>query len=267
MGRTRSQKKALQEHAVTRVAAYLRVSTDEQAESGLGLGDQRRPCEAMALVKGWPPPIVYEDAGISGTKEAAKRPALRKMLQAVQAGEIDAVIVLSLDRLGRVTRLVLDLVEELTVHGAALVSCKEQLDTATPQGQFVLTMFAALAQLERDLISERTVSALAELSRSTGETGGRLPYGYTRTEGRGVVQVDPVAAAVVKKIFALDRRGASYREIAARLARDGAVPPRGASMWHHSSVAFILSNRAAYYGGQRGASLRARWPAIVGRAA
>lgn len=266
MARTRLHKNVPQQGVVCHVAAYLRVSTDEQAESGLGLADQRRRCEAMAEVKGWPAPMIYEDAGVSGTKEVVKRPALHKLLEAVRAGEIDAVIVLSLDRLGRVTRIVLGAVEELTNHGAALVSCKEQLDTSTAQGQFVLTMFAALAQLERDLISERTMGALAELSRSTGETGGRVPYGYVRIEGRGVKK-DPAAAAVVQRIFALHRRGESTRMIAHRLERDGVTPPRGATKWFHSSIAFILGNKAVYYGGQRGASQSARWPAIVGRSA
>lgn len=208
------------ERVVSRVAAYLRVSTEEQAESGLGLGDQRHRVLGMAAAKGWPEPVVYEDAGISGTKDTDKRPALLNLVEAVKRREVDAVIVLSLDRLGRRTRLVLDLVELLTSHGAALVSCKEQFDTSTAQGQFVLTMFAALAQMERDQISERTVGALAELSRREGETGGRVPYGYRRittSNGRHSVTLDRTAADVVVRIFALHRRGDSTRTIAARL--------------------------------------------------
>ena len=258
------------EREVSRVAAYLRVSTEEQAESGLGLGDQRRRCEAMAAAKGWPEPMIFADEGISGTKDTDKRPALRSMLEAVKRGEVDAVIVLSLDRLGRRTRLVLDLVELLTYHGAALVSCKEQLDTSTAQGQFVLTMFAALAQLERDLISERTVGALAELSRREGETGGRMPYGYQRittNNGRHSIDFDHGAAKVVKHIFALHRRGDSTRTIAERLQEAGHPSPRGKAVkWSHTSVAYILNNSAVYYGGKRGTSSN-NWPAILGRAA
>lgn len=254
------------ERVVRHVAAYLRVSTDEQAESGLGLGDQERKCRAMAEVKGWPEPVIFKDEGISGTLAADKRPALRNMLEAVKRGEIDAVIALELNRLGRTARLVLDLVEELTDAGAALVLCKQQLDTSTSQGQFTLTMFAALAQLERDQIAERTSAALAELSRSTGETGGRVPYGYQRA-GRHAVKIDQAAKEVVVRIFALHRRGESTRMIAKRLQEAGYPSPRGkAEKWNHTSVAYILNNSAVYYGGQRGASTH-RWPAIVGRAA
>nr|MBF6592057.1 recombinase family protein [Ktedonobacterales bacterium] len=244
---TRARSNVANRHAPgpCRVAAYLRVSTDEQAESGLGLGDQQRRCVAQAVAKGWPAPVIYRDAGVSGTREATKRPALARLLEAARRGELDAIIVLSLDRLGRKTRLVLDLVEQLGAHGVALVSCKEQLDTATPQGQFVLTMFAALAQLERDLISERTIGALAELSRRDGETGGAVPYGYRRAtthDGRiKTVLIDSVAAAVVVRIYALHRRGESTRQIAARLQADAVPPPRRATRWHHTSVASVLS--------------------------
>jgi DNA invertase Pin-like site-specific DNA recombinase len=245
------------------VGAYLRVSTDEQAESGLGLGDQRYRAAAMAAAKGWPAPVEYSDEGISGTKDASERPALSRLLVDAQAGQLDAVIVLSLDRLGRKTSIVLDLVEELTRQHVTLVSCKESLDTTTPQGQFCLTLFAALAQLERGLISERTKAALAERGRRDGERGGRMPYGYARTPAGGI-SVDPQAAALVRRVYALHLRGLSLREIAIRVQEMGLPGPRGGSVWRHTAVADILSNRQAYQGGLRGASSTHRWPAILG---
>ncbi len=246
-----------------RVAAYVRVSTDEQAESGLGLGDQRRRAQAMAEVKGWPAPAVYVDEGISGTKDPADRPALATLLADIHAGQVNAVIVLSLDRLGRQVRMVLDLVEVFRRAKVELVSCKESLDTATPQGKFVLVMFAALAELERDLISERTIAALAELGRTTGERGGKLPYGYVRTADG--VQVDPTAREVVRRIFDWRRRGGTLRAIACRLQEMEVPAPRGGT-WSHTSVAQILANRAAYLGGLR-ADSPVRWPAILGKRA
>jgi site-specific DNA recombinase len=265
MVQTRRHRARSQQQKVTQVAAYIRVSTEDQAESGLGLGDQRRRVQGMAEAKGWPSPMIFEDAGISGTKEVHYRPALQQLLEAVRRGEIGAVIVLALDRLGRRTRIVLDLVEELTEHGAALISCKEQLDTSTAQGVFVLTMFAALAELERGLISERTSGALAELSHSTGETGGRMPYGYVRLPDR-LVAPDPAAASVVRRIFALQRRGESTRKIADRLQDDLVVPPQRAQRWHHTAVQCVLRNREIYRGGPRGTSSH-RWLVILGKAA
>lgn len=242
-----------------RTAAYLRVSTDEQAESGLGIGAQAARCAAMATAKGWSEPSIYADEGVSGTKPAAKRPALHRLLADVQAGQIDAVIILSLDRLGRKTRLVLDLVDELTHAGVALVSCKESLDTTSPQGQFVLTLFAALAQLERDLIAERTKAALSEHSRRDGEAGGKLPYGYVRTPDGIAIETD--AAPYVRFIFNARKRGDSLRTIAEKLNARGIPGPRG-GQWHHTSVREVLANRAAYTGHPRGLSTL-RWPAIL----
>ncbi len=262
MGRARRPPSTPKSDAL-RVAAYVRVSTDEQAESGLGLADQQSRCEGMAAGKGWPAPTVYRDAGVSGTKEPKERPALAHLLADVRAGSVDAVIVLSLDRLGRRTRMVLDLVEEFGRRQVQFVSCKETIDTSTPQGQFVMVLFAGLAQLERDLIAERTTAALAELGRTTGDRGGRIPYGYRRQHENGVVKVDPAAAGTVRRIFSARRRGESLREIARKLNEAKVPAPRGGP-WRHTTVASILANRALYAGGRRADSLH-RWPAILGQ--
>lgn len=260
MGRARS-KAGAPKSDIARVAGYVRVSTDEQRESGLGLGDQRMRIQGMAAAKGWSEPTFYADEGISGTKEPKDRPALAHLLADVRAGHVDAVIVLDLSRLARRTRLVLDLVDELRRREVALISCKEQLDTASPQGQFVLTMFAGLAQLERDLIAERTTAALAELGRTTGDRGGRVPYGYLRTENGA--RVEQTRAAIVRRIFSARRRGDSLRDIAAKLNAAGVAAPLGGS-WQHTTVAGILANRAVYAGGKRADSAQ-RWPAILGK--
>ncbi len=243
--------------AKTRAAIYLRVSTTEQSLTGFGLAVQRERCRAMATVKDWAIVHEYADEGISGTKDEGARPGLAALLQAADAGQIDAVIVLGLDRLGRKTRIVLDLAERLSSRGVSLLSCKESLDTSTPQGQFVLTMFAALAQLERDTIVERTTSGRNERGKQDGERGGRIPYGYRRSEAG--ITIDHHAAAVVRRIFAAHGGGASYREIAASLA--GLPGPQGGA-WGPSSIKTVLDNRAAYDGGQRGASAVC-WPAIL----
>lgn len=244
---------------IGRVAAYVRVSTEEQARSGLGLGAQAARCQAMATVKDWPEPRLFADEGISGTKDTRRRPGLARLMAAVGAGDVDAVIINSLDRLGRKTRLVLELVDELNGYGVSLVSCKESLDTTTPQGQFVLTLFAALAQLERDLIADRTRAALAEHGRRDGEKGGRLPFGYQRTS-RGV-RVDRAAAATVRCIFEYRAEGIALRRIAEHL--DRRHPRADGRAWQHTSVREILGNEAIYRGGRRGESAL-RWPAILG---
>lgn len=243
----------------TKAAIYLRVSTEEQGDTGYGLDAQRTKCEAMATVKGWDVAAVYTDEGISGTKGRSDRPALEAMMTAACGGEVGAVIVSSLDRLGRNTRLVLQLIDELDGCGAVIVSCRESLDTTTPTGRFTLTMFAALAQLDRDQIVERTTDGRNARGRIDGERGGRLPFGYCRPADG--IAVDPGAAEVVRRIFAM--RGDGYRltDIATALNGDGIASPRGAA-WHPSSVHYILKSEDAYRGGRRWES-PVNWPAIL----
>ena len=240
-------------------AIYLRVSTTEQALEGYGLASQRARCAAMVTVKGWPAPVEYADEGISGTKDESERPGLAALLAAIAAGEVNAVIVAALDRVGRSTGLVLRVVELLENGGADLVSCKESLDTSTPSGRFVLTLFAGLAQLDRDNIVERTTGGRNERGKKDGDKGGRLPLGYVRAEG---VEIDQAGAAIVKQIFALRGAGQTLTAIAEELTQAGALPRHGAR-WYASSVREVLLNEDNYRGGLRGESPE-RWPVILG---
>lgn len=248
-----------QEREMTRVFAYLRVSTEMQAKSGLGLGDQEAKVKAMATVKGWPEPTLFVDAGVSGTKESADRPQLKKLMALVEAGQVDAIIINSIDRLARKTRLTLELLDEFRRHGVVLVSCKEQIDTTTSAGQLLITVLAAMAQLERDLIGERTAAALAEHSRRDGESGGRLPYAYERWHGG--VRVNSEAARHARRIFAMREKGAKLVAIADYLNKRQIISPQG-KRWYASSVAAVLENEAYYRGGLRGDS-QLRWPSIL----
>jgi len=216
--------------AVLRIAAYLRVSTDEQAESGLGIDAQKTQVRAMAVVKGYPAPTEYVDNGISGTKDVDKRPALHALMTDVAAGRVDVVIIPSLDRLGRKTRIILRLVEELAERSVTLVSCRESFDTSTPTGQFVLTILAGLAQMERDMTAE------------------------------GIL-IDDDAVKVVRYIFGCVKRGDSLRAIADKLNAKNIPSPRGGK-WFHPSVGEVVANREAYRGGKRGLS-SVRWPVVL----
>jgi len=245
------------EELAMKTAIYLRVSTTEQGE-GFGLEAQRSKCYAMAAVKSWDVVTEYVDDGISGTKDKSGRPALAAMLQAICSGELGAMIIASLDRLGRSTRVVLDIVEMLTECNAEIVSCKESIDTSTPAGRFVLTVFAALTQLDRENIVQRTTDGRNERGKVDGDRGGRLPMGYRRAvQG---LEVDQDEAATVKRIFLL-RQTSTLVEIAADLNEHKIITSRGRP-WHASSVREVLINKNKYQGGFRGESSE-RWPVIL----
>jgi DNA invertase Pin-like site-specific DNA recombinase len=141
------------------VVGYVRVSTQEQAESRLGLEAQRAAITAWAASRGLEVTI-YEDAGITGTS-MEKRPALEAALRAAADGAV--LVAYSLSRFARSTRDMLIIAERLKRQGADLVSLTESIDTTTATGRLVFTLLSALSQFERDLTAERTKAALAAL--------------------------------------------------------------------------------------------------------
>ncbi len=252
--------KKVTERSISQAAIYIRVSTEDQAANGFGLEVQIERCKAQATVKGWivdTEKHVYADEGISGTKDQHERPGLAAMLRAVDNCEVDAVIVLALDRLGRSMKIVLDLVDRIVKAGCELVSCKESLDTSTPAGMFVVQMFAAIAQLDHANIVKRLTDGRNARYRISGDRGGRLPYGYTRSiDG---IEIDHPAADAIRSIFEQRSQGAKLRTIAARLSTQH-IAPRGQD-WHIGTIKKILDKECTYRG-RRGPG-DAPWPIIL----
>ncbi|HGB1787838.1 TPA: recombinase family protein, partial [Salmonella enterica subsp. enterica serovar 3,10:-:-] len=113
--------------------------------------------------------LIFEDK-ISGTK--AERPGLKKLLRTLSEG--DTLVVWKLDRLGRSMRHLVVLVEELRERGINFRSLTDAIDTSTPMGRFFFHVMGALAEMERELIVERTRAGLAA-AREQGRIGGRRP--------------------------------------------------------------------------------------------
>lgn len=139
------------------LVGYARVSRADQS-----VDRQMDALESEGCAK------VFTDHGVSGAM--ASRPGLDEMLAYVRPG--DTVVVQALDRLGRTTRDLLALVEDLDARDIALRILTLGVDTRTPAGRLVLTVMGALAQMERDVLRERTIDGLAA-ARSRGRVGGR----------------------------------------------------------------------------------------------
>lgn len=139
------------------VIGYARVSTQEQ-NLELQL-DALHKADAARI---------FSDQGVSGSK--TERPQLTAALDHLRDG--DVLTVWKLDRLGRNTRHVLQIVEELEGRGVGFKSLTEQIDTTGPMGRAMLTIMAAFAQLERDTIVERTKAGLAAAAQNNRK-GGR----------------------------------------------------------------------------------------------
>ena len=136
---------------------YARVSTEEQNLDRQLDSLKEAGCEKIFREK------------ITGTKK--ERPELDKLMEQLRSG--DLIIISDLTRLSRSVKDLFSLVDQIEKKGANIKSLKESwMDTSTPQGKLMFTIFAGISQFERDLISQRTLEGLAA-ARSRGRNGGR----------------------------------------------------------------------------------------------
>jgi len=211
--------------AETRAISYRRVSTDEQADSGLGLEAQQSAIAKTIEARGWTVTAELVDAGISGSTPPPSRPALAQALDMLDAGEADALIVAKLDR---ATRSVADLCYLLDLADKQqfdFIALDLGIDTSTPMGRAMAQMAGVFSELERKMIGQRTSDALQALKAN----GHRL--------GRPIELPQPVRQRIVEE----RNNGASLRTIAQNLTDEGVPTARGGS-WHASTVNAVITS-------------------------
>jgi len=200
----------------TKTIAYLRVSTDKQADRGVSLDAQRAKLKAYAELCELDLVEIIVDAGQSA--KSLDRPGLQRALAMLNAGEADALLVVKLDRL---TRSVVDLgtlVERYFAPGrAALLSVGEQIDTRSAAGRLVLNVLASVSQWEREAIGERTATAMQHKAKQGEYTGGWAPYGRRGAADGARLGAGPKEEAARTVARDLRARGLSLRAVAAEL--------------------------------------------------
>jgi site-specific DNA recombinase len=220
----------------TGLVAYLRVSTAEQAHTGLGLAAQRRSIEQYAELYGLQVERWVVDDGYSA--KDLDRPGVQELLGMLDRKQVSGVIVAKLDRLSRSVRDVGALVERYFASDRSrLVSVGEQLDTTSAAGRLVLNVLASVGQWEREAIGERTKAALA-VKRRNGERTGGIPYGSRLAPDGSTLIPDPEEQETLQRILELREAGLSYDSIVTVLDRND-VRARG-SRWHATTVRRVL---------------------------
>ena len=212
----------------TRTVAYLRVSTDKQADKGVSLEAQREKVEAYAKLYDLELVDVIVDPGQSA--KTLDRPGLQKALGMLKAKQADALLVVKLDRLTRSVRDLGDLLERHFAGGKSdLLAVDMQIDTRTPGGRMMLNILASVSQWEREIIGERTATAMQH-KRSRGEfTGGKAPYGFRLgDDGEHLAEVAE-EQAVIAEARRLHASGLTLREVAASLEEKGARTRAGSA--------------------------------------
>src|SRR5579872_3799815 len=204
----------------TRTIAYLRVSTDKQADRGVSLDAQRAKVAAYAELYDLDLVDVIVDAGASA--KTLDRPGLTRALGMLRKGEAEALLVVKLDRLTRSVRDLGELVERHFAPGkAALLSVGEQIDTRSAAGRLVLNVLASVSQWEREAIGERTATAMQHKAAQGEYTGGDVPYGFRLSSDSA--RIEPVAEeqAVLTQARRLRASGLSLRSVAKELDAAG----------------------------------------------
>ena len=221
-----------------RVVGYIRVSTESQAEEGMGLEIQestiKQYCKEQRnydLVK------IYSDPGISGG--LSQRPGLNELLQGAKRKEFEKVIVAKLDRLARDLYVQLWIKKELLVNDIEIFSIAEPYRGQDPMSIAMRQMVGVFAQLEKGRITERLREGRLKKFEKGGYPGGNLSLGYISLDG--TLQIDPDEAEVVKMIKKW-RRKMSLPQIAKKLNDMNIKTKRNGKMWYPSTVQSILKN-------------------------
>ena len=222
-----------------KVVGYIRVSTDNQVNDGMGLEIQedtiRKYCKdkKCELIK------IYNDPGESGAT-IERRPGLLNLLVEAKEKKFEKVIVAKLDRIARDTFATLWIEKELKKYNIELFSISEPYRWDDPAQKVFLQMISVFAEFEKARITERLVSGRIKKFDKGGYAGGNVSLGYESVEGE--LRVNQEEAKTVRMIKKLGRQGLSMQGIAQRLNNEHTATKRGGKCWYASTVRSVLKN-------------------------
>ena len=217
-----------------KVIGYIRVSTDGQDQSGLGLADQEQKVRAYCELYGLELVEVIKDAA-SG--KSMLRSGLQDALAMLRSGHADGLVVAKLDRLTRSVKDMGHLLDGYFRDKFGFFVVAEQIDTRSAAGRFVLNLLTSVAEWERETIGERTKAAMAMKKERREYTGGNVPFGFNVVDGKLVEDVQE--QDILHRINRLRAKGHTLQEIADELNADGVATKRGRP-WSYGTVSKAL---------------------------
>jgi site-specific DNA recombinase len=227
-------------HAPNYVAGYIRVSSGNQVKEGESLPEQRRLIEEYAKLNNFSVYKIYSDEGISGA--VSDRASLDDLKWDANQNLFQKVIFCSLDRFGRSAQHLLNNYDYFEKMGISLVSLREKLDTSIPAGRFLRTVLGAVAELEREMVRERTTIGLIARMRKGLRPVGRIPYGYRWDRKRRTFKtVPPEKKAYHVAVDLYLNQGKSLSEVAGILNERG-YRTKQSERFTRSSLAGIFKN-------------------------
>ena len=221
---------------------YIRCSTQEQSDSGLGLDVQAQRIRAYLTLKGLDLTDIITDAGVSGGKPLAKREGGQRLLATLKQRKASGVVMMKLDRGFRNATDCLTTVEQWERKGVALHIIDlggNAIDTTSAAGRFMLVVLAGAAEMERNLTRERTRSAMA-VKRANGQRIGTVPYGHDLAGDGTTLILNEQEQTILATIQQLRAGGRTLQQIARSLTQRGIPTKTGRSSWTHQAIARIL---------------------------
>lgn len=238
----------------TRAAIYARISRDDD-DTGLGVARQIDDCAREAERRGWTVAEVYTDNDVSASGRKP-RPEFDRLLAAVRARQIGAVVCWDPDRLSRSPRENETIIDLADSTGLQLANVGGEVDLSTPQGRMTFRIKGAVARHEIEQSSRRIKRKFDERA-AEGLPHGMAAFGYRRIEGRDVI--DPEQADLIRATARRLLAGESLRSIAADLTTKGRLSPRGLP-WSSTSLRQVMLR-------DRNAGLRRHRGEVIGNAA
>jgi site-specific DNA recombinase len=227
-----------------KVAIYVRVSTQEQAEHGFSIGEQKEKLLAFCKAKDWAVHDVYMDPGYSGGN--LDRPAIQKLKADIR--DFNVVLVYKLDRLSRSQFDILELIEKTFLpNGVDFVSICEAFDTSSPFGRAMIGILGVFAQLEREQIKERTAMGRKARAKDGKWHGGACdPVGYDYIDGKLII--NEYEAEQIRLIFEMIADSKSNQEVVDELMARGYTTKYGAYNQNHVSKISRILHKEVYRG-------------------
>lgn len=219
---------------------YCRASTDEQRTTLL---HQEDLIKNYCKYKNYEIINIYIEGGCSGSIDAKNRPEMSQILNRLQKGEGDGLICTKIDRLSRNSADFINILNYFNKNDIQLIILEPEIDTKSIFGKLMCTIMSALAEMELNMIRQRTKDALQKM-KSNNECVGSIPYGYSKLEDNKLIENEDEQKLIIR-ICDLYNSGISCNKIAQKFNNEN-IPKKDGCIWFPIQIKRVLEQKNIY---------------------